>query len=120
MDNKEPIPAFRNVSFIPLTKEDDVIFYADGKLICHLRNGASFNSSISSGSVRITMAYGIKHLKKSSFVIPGDGKNYMIFGGRPGMYYWLSCFQKEAFRITLILCIVILSIVELSGGLEGI
>lgn len=97
MDNKEPIPAFRNVSFIPLTKEDDVIFYVDGKLICHLRNGASYNSPVRSDSAKITMAYGIKHHKKSSFVIPADGKAYVVLGGRPDNFYWLSCFQKEAF-----------------------
>lgn len=75
----------RYISFSLFSDQDKVEFYMDGNLVGNvgginhvLRKQAPLNS------VKITMSYGRNLSKRGNLVLPADGYDYMVFGGRPG------------------------------------
>ena len=88
----------RGIEFYLIRPNDKIQFFINSSYIGDIENSQKISMNFPKDRTAIVMKYGLNYRKRAEVVIPDDGYDYQIYGGRPdSVIYKLYAFPYSLF-----------------------
>lgn len=88
----------RGIEFFMIRPNDNVQFYINNSYIGNIEDVQMISMNIPKDRTAISMTYGKNYRKRAEVIIPEDGHEYQVYGGRPdSVVYKLYIFPYSLF-----------------------